>query len=152
MLFGLMRACVVIACCSSSCKTWFFGLPLAVFCNAEGRISRGDMRPSVLLWGRGGRADEPDVPDKPDWPNMKKEMYYSLFIIHFSFKVYWIFHCSFLIFHFQSVCLQPVRAPSAVGHEGNVERICALHLLQDYALHALPLVGIDAEVKFVVHL
>lgn len=51
-----------------------------------------------------------------------------------------------------SVRLQPVRAPAAVGREGDVERVGVLHLLDDDALHLLFLFGQHAEVQLVVHL
>ena len=48
--------------------------------------------------------------------------------------------------------LQPVRAPSAVGHQGNPQLVSPLHLFYDQSLQMLLLLWGDTEVEFVVHL
>ena len=51
-----------------------------------------------------------------------------------------------------SVGLEPVGAPSAVGHERHAHLEGPLHLFHHYPLHELLLLGHHAEVEFVVHL
>ena len=55
--------------------------------------------------------------------------------------------------HFLSlVCLQPVGSPAIVGTQRHLHGVGALHGLDDDLLHPLALVGVDAEVEFIVHL
>ena len=50
------------------------------------------------------------------------------------------------------MCLQPICAPAKVGAEWHLHPVGALHGLDDDALHQLLLLGVDAEVEFVVYL
>ena len=50
------------------------------------------------------------------------------------------------------VRLQPVGSPAIVGTQGHLHGVGALHGLDDDLLHPLALVGVDAEVEFIVHL
>ena len=50
------------------------------------------------------------------------------------------------------MCFQPICAPAKVGAEGYLHPVGALHGLDDDALHQLLLLGVDAEVEFVVYL